>query len=642
MGDGTGKRQGVELRVHGVGGDPPHTVLGMPFPEDAVSDTDWETPGGRVPVAHRRGDPNVRVFGWGDLTSRSPWFALWTLLLPFTLVNVAGWAGRTWVSVSVQRLLALLSGLILTALTVGWLALSGILVVPESSPTLGLGIALVAAVVLGVCATFVSARYARYRPTWWTDEATTSRILKPLSLSDAQFFDAGIAHRRAWRIHAVVAVLSGALIAWSRWREKEEFQAHLEEAIAWATLAGLVVVVLLAVVSFEPTLSPASWRWSTPAMAAGAALFLTGGVPSAALVARNGGLEGFRGQQAFVFLDVYGASVVAGISALVLVGICVLLRKAPAELHDDEDPPKPPREHLLFTPKARRAARQAQVFRHIDLVASAMAGAFVVGGIIVFASRVFDDDGRPQWAEWPGKQLVWVALSALGVVVAFLVRDLWRNSRSLDRRRKIGQLWDVLTFWPRSVHPLAVRPYAERAVPELQQYLSRHSVGPVPDRWSITAHSQGSVLVYAALRGLPSDHRGAAPIDLLTFGSPLSTLYAKAFPCYFDIAGFNEVREDLGQGADQAKKGSWYNLFRATDAVGREVFTDSFATRDPWIDRALGDPNQEEPTSGDCDPDGDHDLPTDGNVWGHSGYRRSRRLKALVRQSRHGGDACGG
>ncbi len=662
MGSGNGddveKGTGVELRVHGVGGDPPHAVLNMPFSEDAIPD--WETPGGRTAVFRRRDDPNVRVFEWGDLTSQSPWFALWALLLPFTLANVAGWAGGGWAPLPLRRFLAYVSGLILTSLTVGWLGLTGVLVVPDSYSAWGLPVAAIATVVLGVCATHVSARYARYSPPWWEEEASVDerpRILRPLPLSSPRFFDSGSAHKKAWWTHLVVAVLTWLAIGVVWWTvDREEFQPYLETGIAWVTTAGLAVIVLLALASLECGLTATRWRWSASAMAAGAAFLLTGAVPSAALIAQEGGLDDFRGGHAFVFLDLYGAALAAGLLTLILIAVVAFLRKSPAEVFDAEA--RPETERLLFTPKARRAARKVQVIRHIDLVATAVIGVFVVGGIVVFVIRVLPAAASAPpsrvWTEVPGEQLARASVWTLGFVVGFLIRDLWRNSRSLERRRKIGQIWDVVTFWPRSIHPLAVRAYSERAVPELQHYLHRDGLDPYAHRLTITAHSQGSVLTYAALHGLPPEKEGPTPIDLLTFGSPLATLYAKAFPRYFVVKEFDARRKVL-QGLDpttgtpvstssgeKKPEGSWRNVFRATDPVGREVFTPDFAARDPLYDCTLEDPNQRAPSPVDTDPDGEYDLPQDGKVWGHSGYRRSQILKFLVRQSRQNKADSGG
>ena len=641
MTGGEPERDGVELRVHGVGGDPPQAVLGMPFREDAVPR--WRTAGERVAVADRRIDERVRVFTWGELTSRSRWFALWTLLLPFTLVNVAGWAGRG--STLAIRGLAFLCGLVVTGLSVGWLALTGVLLLGPAWLAWGLLLGLVVTLVLGTCSSVISAPYRAHRPPWWRDGSADHGILDPPTLSSPRFFDNGRAHRQAWTVHVAVAALTWAAIGWAYWSRQDSFQADLERGIAWTTIAGLAAVLLLAVVSFEWTLSPSRWRWSAPAMAAGGALFLAGGVPSALVVARNGGWEGFRGRQAFVFFDLYGATLVAGVLASAIVAGVVLSRKSPAEQLDPGDRPEPGRERLLG-PEARRAARTTQVVRHVDLVATVMMVTFLAGGAIVFADRVLPGEPPPSWRQFPGHQLFVVGLLALAVVVWFVLRDLWRNTRSLEHRRKIGQLWDVLTFWPRTVHPLGVRTYAERAVPELQHYLSRHHPGPgaEPARWTVTAHSQGSVLAYAALAGIPSTERSTASVDLFTFGSPLAALYAKVFPRYFAVSDFHALREELGRTGPPGGEGGWRNVFRVTDAVGREVFADSVGARDPALDMVIADPNQLPPTADRCAPDAEQDPPIDEEnptIWGHNGYRRSRPFKTLVYRSRFGRDHCG-
>jgi hypothetical protein len=89
--------QVVELRVHGVSGTPPQDLLDRPLvtqvagdriagfyrPRLAVERTDTPTDSPATPGAPLEG------YVWGGLTSGSPSRALWLLLLPFTLVNVA-------------------------------------------------------------------------------------------------------------------------------------------------------------------------------------------------------------------------------------------------------------------------------------------------------------------------------------------------------------------------------------------------------------------------------------------------------------------------------------------------------------------------------------------------------------------------
>lgn len=76
----------TELRVQGVGGAPPEALLGDLAPVQVGGD--------RVAGFYRtadRADRHVEAYSWGGLTSRNGIRALWVLLLPFALANLAGW-----------------------------------------------------------------------------------------------------------------------------------------------------------------------------------------------------------------------------------------------------------------------------------------------------------------------------------------------------------------------------------------------------------------------------------------------------------------------------------------------------------------------------------------------------------------------
>lgn len=113
----------VELRVHGVSGTPPEAMLNCPaeFLDRKSGDADagfyrraaWidDTISPPKPDVWRR---LMEVYSWGGLTSRRASRALWLLLLPFTLINLAHWmlppAARrrpAAMVVSVLRLIAL-------------------------------------------------------------------------------------------------------------------------------------------------------------------------------------------------------------------------------------------------------------------------------------------------------------------------------------------------------------------------------------------------------------------------------------------------------------------------------------------------------------------------------------------------------
>ena len=83
----------TELRIHGVSGTPPEEILLRPHVRRVAGDgaagfsrpTDGESP------THGPGGPRLEAYSWGNLTSGASARALWLLLLPFMLVNLASW-----------------------------------------------------------------------------------------------------------------------------------------------------------------------------------------------------------------------------------------------------------------------------------------------------------------------------------------------------------------------------------------------------------------------------------------------------------------------------------------------------------------------------------------------------------------------
>lgn len=122
----------VELRIHGVSGTPPESMLGLapvgvPGP---VGGRDGLGPD-RVDLYEGPPPSGARAYSWGGLTSGRWTSAIWLLLLPHVLVNVAGWAmlpapasgngplNRTRVAViRVVGLLSTLLGVLLAAIVV--------------------------------------------------------------------------------------------------------------------------------------------------------------------------------------------------------------------------------------------------------------------------------------------------------------------------------------------------------------------------------------------------------------------------------------------------------------------------------------------------------------------------------------------
>ncbi len=178
---------------------------------------------------------------------------------------------------------------------------------------------------------------------------------------------------------------------------------------------------------------------------------------------------------------------------------------------------------------------------------------------------------------WEGISL-WL-LTALPVAAVFVLRQALTKP---GVRRMAATAWDVATFWPRSFHPLAPPSYAERAVPELQGRLERLFAGDGEDTRGavlLLGHSQGSILTTAALAGYLSrtpqvgevaiGHR----LALITYGCPLTRLYARNFPAYIDDALIADLRRLLADDDPTGEPGAppapgWRNFWRDTDPIG--------------------------------------------------------------------------
>ena len=90
----------LELRIHGVHGTSPESMLGTAKPDQVAGDGLTGVFRSKDPLPMRRLRPGVAVeaYSWGALTSGVKgvlgWVqrALWMLLLPFALINLAYWA----------------------------------------------------------------------------------------------------------------------------------------------------------------------------------------------------------------------------------------------------------------------------------------------------------------------------------------------------------------------------------------------------------------------------------------------------------------------------------------------------------------------------------------------------------------------
>ena len=164
----------------------------------------------------------------------------------------------------------------------------------------------------------------------------------------------------------------------------------------------------------------------------------------------------------------------------------------------------------------------------------------------------------------------WVLVAAAGYLVA-VSRGAIRNN---ELRRGINVVWDVFSFWPHAVHPFVPRPYSRWTVIELRNRIRLHLGGagagaPAPEKAPderkvvVAAHSQGSLIAYAALLLLePYELKRVA---FLSCGSQLRVIYPRAFPAYVNLATHRELFALLDE--------AWINLYRSTDPLAGPVLS---------------------------------------------------------------------
>jgi hypothetical protein len=205
-----------------------------------------------------------------------------------------------------------------------------------------------------------------------------------------------------------------------------------------------------------------------------------------------------------------------------------------------------------------------------------------------------------------------VGIALAGLVLPALAAFLYAAWSNPAKRRTIGVLWDVGTFWPRSYHPLCPPCYAERAVPDLQRRM--WWLHDNDGRVMLVAHSQGTVLAVAALAQTACRPEGDHPA-LITFGSPVCKLYGWAFPAYFDRA----LLAPLAPG-QAARVNDWRNFFYPTDPIGGSVAPELSAVGGDPVDTEFADP-------ADCYYVYGQPPPAS---TGHSGYWADRRVWDVI------------
>ncbi|SFC50168.1 hypothetical protein SAMN05216284_10529 [Micromonospora sediminimaris] len=296
----------------------------------------------------------------------------------------------------------------------------------------------------------------------------------------------------------------------------------------------------------------------------------------------------------------YRWAALAGLITVLVVAATVLWRIAVtrrqrrrmAEEIIQRDFPDPPPEARSRREDVREIIARAAIAEHLGPVLTVFLVLSVVGVTVValdligvgpsqLSRRLAGTDGEAatDLALATDVGMYVIGLVALGIVVLGVF-----SYRSEETRRTVAAIWDLGTFWPRTVHPFAPPCYAERAVPELAK-----RVAALADHGGVilSGHSHGSVLAAATLLQLPS--RVLPRVALLTHGSPLHRVYARLCPAFFGDPILVELGDRVGW--------RWVNLWRDTDSVGGPIFSAHRPGQRPHVagpagtvDRRLRDP----------------------------------------------------
>ncbi|MGH9005759.1 MAG: hypothetical protein ACRDYV_21745, partial [Acidimicrobiia bacterium] len=218
------------------------------------------------------GGRHVEAYTWGGLTSGSPSRAVWLLLLPFSVVNVAGWA--TAGGVSTSRLLRAILRLVavgMTAAYVLWVITLAMDVVayqycrnspcgsqspwwqwPLANPTVASRVtrrlAVAALAPLGTVVALWVAAFVSWKRYDLTTAASTGTTRDPgqtqeHELSDPRFWYSPWQRRRLRAAHVTVGLATIALVlGWAT----RELTAGAAADGGWLLTAGLVTAAVAA------------------------------------------------------------------------------------------------------------------------------------------------------------------------------------------------------------------------------------------------------------------------------------------------------------------------------------------------------------------------------------------------------------
>ncbi|MDQ3981726.1 MAG: hypothetical protein M3271_03485, partial [Actinomycetota bacterium] len=466
---------------------------------------------------------------------------------------------------------------------------------------------------------------------WQLKVGGARRVEIDQSLEDEEFWSRARrartllnAHWAVWMLAVAVFTVVSMANAGPLTPGDEPPLPHLDVVPLFAGLGAAQLVVLVTLLAtlwagFRTPMSTSYFRYFGPCIAFSTAIALTAGFFSALATLTGHTIQGFSSKNELLGLDgpEYDLDVAFGagsgtflVAVLILVGL--RLRdggRIAREIDETNVPPVNdagsyawpkgiPDQKVGGVAKARAfslAIRKADWVLSVPALPFAFLGTWTLMSMFGWLQPPKEADcfGKANCLMWLNGLGGWITGAAVAALLATLLRGYFKESQ----RRTIGIVWDVLTFWPRRFHPLAVRPYAERAVPELQCRIVDHLQRDPKSSLILSVHSQGTILAYAALVQLAKYRPDLAKrISLVTYGSPLSRLHSAFFPGYFDPAAFARLAGKLCPGTVQVNGDAlpmgWRNFYRLTDYIGQRV---EFEPAPQDVNVEVPDPPETEP-----------------------------------------------
>jgi hypothetical protein len=229
--------------------------------------------------------------------------------------------------------------------------------------------------------------------------------------------------------------------------------------------------------------------------------------------------------------------------------------------------------------KMLRARRFAAMFHRGEPILGFLAALLAVAFVFALTVHIRLDLWRNYQA---------LVVSVLGAIAVAAVVMVAANAAT-TKERPLGVMWDLICFLPRAGHPFGPPCYAERVVPELRQRVLGWlgPAGPSADndrKVVLSAHSLGAVLAVACLFTLQPDTRIAIKnVGLLTYGTQLRVYFGRFWPELFGPGPLG-TRPQMGP-----------SLWRA-DPWFRQVIEDHRDADDVVAARARVSADAEDPT----------------------------------------------